>query len=283
MTPAVFDATPCTLGEGPLWHPERGSLFWFDILGKTLRGEENIWHFDEHVSAAGWVTHDSLLIASETALQLFDIDTGASELVCDLESDELITRSNDGRADPYGGFWIGTMGKNAEAQAGAIYRYYKGELRQLFPSLTITNAICFSPDGLYAYFTDTPTKIIMRQALDTKDGWPKGAPEPWLDLNGEGVNPDGAVIDAAGNFWNAQWGAHRVACYGSDGAFKTAITLPAEQISCPAFGGTNLFDLYATSAAVGLSADALKAHLENGMTFVIPGVGKGQAEHRVLL
>lgn len=283
MTSEVFDTTRCALGEGPLWHPGRKALFWFDILGHRLFGEGQSWGFDEHVSAAGWVSDHQLLIASETKLQLFDLTSGTSELVCPLEADTPVTRSNDGRADPYGGFWIGTMGKGAEPQAGAIYRYYRGELRQLYPDITISNAICFSPDGLYAYFTDTPTKIIMRQPLNTKDGWPVGKPEPWLDLSAEGLNPDGAVIDAAGNFWNAQWGASRVACYAPDGMFKEAISFPALQTSCPAFGGPTLSDLFVTTAAVDLPQDMLDSHPENGMTLRAAGAGKGQEEHRVIL
>jgi sugar lactone lactonase YvrE len=258
-------------------------LFWFDILGKSLHSKEESWQFDEHISAAGWVSHDTLLIASETALLLFDLRDGTSQTLCDLEADTPITRSNDGRADPFGGFWIGTMGKAAEPEAGAIYRYYKGELRCLFDKITISNAICFSPDGLYAYFTDTPTRIIKRQALDERAGWPVGDAEDWLDLADDGLNPDGAVVDADGNFWNAQWGAHRVACYGSDGAFRHAVSLPAEQTSCPAFGGPGLNDLFVTTAAVGLPKETLNTYPDNGKVFRIAGVAQGQAEHKVIL
>ena len=190
---AVFDPTPCALGEGPLWHPTRKQLFWFDILRHRLHAREDdatrTWQFNEHVSAAGWVDEARLLIASETRLFVFDVDSGASEDVAPLEADTSVTRSNDGRADPWGGFWIGTMGKAAEPGAGAIYRCYRGEVRQLFPSITISNAICFSPDGTVAYFTDTPKRIIMRQALAASDGWPVGEPEPWLDLRAEAVEP----------------------------------------------------------------------------------------------
>ena len=117
------------------------------------------------------------------------------------------------------------MGYNAEAGAGAIYRYYKGELRTLYPEISIPNAICFAPDGGYAYFTDTAAKIIRRTALDA-EGWPAGDAEDWLDLNPEGLNPDGAVTDAAGNLWNAQWEAARVACYSPDGTFLRALPCP---------------------------------------------------------
>ena len=166
----VFDATKCILGEGPLWHPEREALFWFDIKGMKLHakgaaGQSN-WAFDDNVSAAGWVDRDTLLIASERALHRFDIVSGGLETVVALEADNEVTRSNDGRADPFGGFWIGTMGKSAEPGAGAIYRYYKGELRQLFGDITVSNAICFSPDTAFGYFTDTDTGIVQRVALD---------------------------------------------------------------------------------------------------------------------
>ncbi len=159
MTAQIFDHTPCKLGEGPLWHPLRNELFWFDIIGKTLfcRGNDatKSWKFSEHVSVAGWIDENTLLVASETALLRFEIESGKSEIVHLLEADNPITRSNDGRADPWGGFWIGTMGKNAEREAGAIYRFFHGELRVLYPRITISNAICFAPGGRFAYFADT--------------------------------------------------------------------------------------------------------------------------------
>lgn len=276
----IFDDRSCLLGEGPLWHPERQQLFWFDILGKKLLTQENggpkVWQFEEHVSAAGWVDQNRLLIASETRLFVFNLDTGTEQLICPLEADEARTRSNDGRADPKGGFWIGTMGKNAEEGLGSIYRYYRGELRQLVSNLSITNSICFSPDGKTAYFADTAKQTIQSVQLDP-DGWPVGEPTVFVDLSSENLNPDGSVVDAGGNLWNAQWGAHRIACYSPKGAFQSAISFPAEQISCPAFGGPDLKTLHATSAAIGLHGDV------EGQTFSVITTTAGQAEHRVIL
>lgn len=276
----IYDDTICTLGEGPLWHPERSELFWFDILSSRLHRRGQHWQFDEHISAAGWVSKDQMMIASQSALSLFTISTGALETLCPLEADKPDNRSNDGRADPYGGFWIGTMGFDAQVRSGAIYRYYRGELRTLFPHITVSNAICFAPDGGHAYFTDTPTKQIMRVALDPVDGWPVGDPEIWLDLTGTQWNPDGAVIDSQGHFWNAQWGGHRVACYDRHGQLVEAIGFGATQISCPAFGGANLDMLYCTSAAIGLD-NSINPH--QGKTFAAQTRARGQAEHRVIL
>jgi sugar lactone lactonase YvrE len=283
----IYDDRVCALGEGPLWHPTRQQLFWFDIVDKRLLTRTNDgpqeWQFDEHVSAAGWLDHDTLLIASETGLWRFSLNDGSRELVIALEADNPITRSNDGRTDPWGGFWIGTMGKNAETGAGAIYRLYKGELRKLFPSITISNAICFSPDRQFAYYTDTVTRLVMRQQLEPQDGWPTGEAEFYVDLRSENLNPDGAVIDADGNMWLAQWGASRIACYSKDGQFINAIEFDALQASCPAFGGPELRTIFCTTAAIDLSVETRAEQPSNGMTFLSESVGTGQSEHQVIL
>lgn len=280
---SVYDDRICELGEGPLWHPTRGQLFWFDIVGRQLLtrtdGGPWTWSFPGHVSAAGWVDHDHLLIATETGLELFDIETGRAAPVCPLEAENPVTRSNDGRADPYGGFWIGTMGKQAERKAGAIYRYYKGELRQLYPDISIPNAICFSPDGGWAYWTSTTSRVVRRQRLSARDGWPVGEPEDWLNLRAEGLNPDGAVVDSKGRFWTAQWGANRVACYDQQARFMGAVETTASQASCPAFGGGDLSTLFVTSATVWLD----RAGPTDGMTFAVDTGISGQAEHQVIL
>ncbi len=284
---AVFDDRPCALGEGLLWHPERQQLFWFDILGKRLMtrvgDQASEWVFDEHVSAAGWVDWDTLLMASETGLWRFDLNSAQRDLLCPLEADNPLTRSNDGRADPFGGFWIGTMGFDAEPGAGAIYRYYKGELRTLIPEITISNAICFGPDAKFAYYTDTVTKRIMRWELDGTDGWPIGDAELFLDLTQEGLNPDGAVIDAQGNLWNAQWGRARVAAYTPEGAFLRAVEVAGLHSSCPAFGGEDMTTLFCTTARAGLTDAQISDEPRNGMTFSVSDVAQGQREHKVLL
>ncbi len=84
------------------------------------------------------------------------------------------------------------LGKNAETEAGAIYRYFRGELVKLYPRITIPNAICFSPDRKCAYFADTAKAIIWQQDLNGKDGWPKGSPKEFLNFENTDINPDGA-------------------------------------------------------------------------------------------
>jgi sugar lactone lactonase YvrE len=281
----IFDTRPCELGEGALWHPVREQLFWFDILNRTLHSQTAdgpvSWTFPEMVSAAGWLSDDQLMIASETGLLCFNIGTGAKEAL--VHAGTPATRSNDGRADRQGGFWFGLMGRRAEPGAGAIWRWHRGELRRLITGITIPNAICFTPDGKAAHFTDTATAQVMKVALDGA-GWPMGTPQVWLDLDRAGLNPDGAVIDAEGRFWNAQWGAGRVASYSPDGAFLDAIETPgAPHSSCPAFGGPDMTTLFVTTALEHMDAEARTRHPASGQTFAFPGVAKGLPEPQVIL
>ena len=278
----VFDDRKCKLGEGLLWHPLRNQLFWFDILSKKLfsriNEDKKEWQFNEMASAAGWIDKNNLLIAFETNLSVFNLETSKIDKLIALEENNFITRSNDGRADPWGGFWIGTMGKNAEENAGKIYRFFEGKLEIIYDNITVSNSICFSPDKLYAYFADTFTNKIMRQTL-SKEGWPKNKPEIFIDMTREKINPDGSIIDAEGCLWNAQWGVGKCSRYDSKGKFLEEIILPASQITCPSFGGEDFKTLYLTSAFIGLKSPENLA----GSVFKVNTHYKGQKEHQVIL
>ena len=285
MTATIHDTRVCELGEGALWHPLRRQLFWFDILNGQLLtlnvDQPKVWKLPEMVSAAAWVAYDVLLIAGERDLFLFQLETEEILPLCELEADKPENRSNDGRADRQGGFWIGTMGKDSATRKGkgAIYRFYKGERRTLFSEISIPNAICFAPDGLTAYFADTMAQMVWKVALDA-DGWPVAEREVFLNFQGTDIYPDGATIDAEGRFWNAQWGSSRVACYSAAGEYLSEVKFDAPHTSCPAFGGDNLDVLFCTTALEEMSPEARAAHPHAGKTFEVVAAGKGLPEPR---
>lgn len=280
----IFDHRPCDLGEGAFWHPTRAQFFWFDILNRKLLTQENgaakEYLFPEMASAAGWLDRDTLLIATEKRFLRLDLVTGAQTDLMALDAENGVTRSNDGRADPFGGFWIGTMGKSAERQAGAIYRLYQGEVRKIFDKITISNSICFAADGSFAHFSDTALGQVYKVALDSR-GWPLGQPTVFRDFTADGLNPDGAVLDASGVLWIAQWGAGRVAAYAPDGSFLRALEVGGPHSSCPAFGGADLTTLFCTTALQGMTAR--QDFPDAGKVFALPSISQGQAEHQVIL
>ncbi|MBB5514617.1 sugar lactone lactonase YvrE [Rubricella aquisinus] len=282
----IFDNRVCDLGEGPIWHPERGSLIWFDINdGRMLerQGETTrAWLFSEPVSAAGLLDAKRMLVASASSLFEVDLDSGEATTRMDLEHDSPLTRSNDGRADPMGGFWIGTMGRQAQPKAGAIYRLFGGELRKLFPEITIPNSICIAPDGSRAYFTDTPSRVIWSQPLD-EQGWPVGEREVFVDLGDAPGNPDGAVCDADGYVWSARWGGSLVVRHAPDGRVDDEFMVPASQVTCPVFGGADMGTLYVTTAREGLSDEQLSTEPAAGCVFEIATGVPGRVEPYVKL
>ena len=268
----LLDERICALGEGALWHPDRQELFWFDITGRRLlsrrpNGGGREWALSEMCSAAARIDRDRLLIASETALSVFDIEAGRIvRRLAWLEAGETGNRSNDGRADPWGGFWIGTMGKGAEPGAGAIYRCLGGRVERLVESVTIPNAICFSPDRRHAYYADTALGQIFRVGLDA-GGWPTGAGELFIDLGLLGFAPDGAVTLNDGSLMVALWGEGAVLMISADGEAGARIPLPAPHLTCPAMGGAEFSTLFCTSATEGLSAEDLARAPLSGATF----------------
>ena len=284
----IFDSSLCILGEGPIWHDGRKSLIWFDIIGrqileKSLNQEvARKMKFGSYLSAAGIINEKQLFLAPSEALGVLDIETGEFKTKIGLEEENSSTRSNDGRTDPQGGFWIGTMGIRMQHEAGAIYRYFKGELRKLYDRITVPNSICFSPCGKTAYFTDTVPGKIFRVRLDSA-GWPLSEPELFINCREKDLNADGSVIDKDDCLWNAQWGASRVARYDQSGNLLMTIEIDAPQTSCPAFGAINLSTLFITTARDGMSEHDLEMAPLSGSTFKVSTDFVGQKENRVLL
>ena len=285
MTSITTFGPTCTLGEGPLWHPERQRLFWFDIpkgemySSNVLGGAIRSWNFGEPASAAGWVDRDTLLVATASGLQKFDLNLSTWNTVYQLEEDNPLTRSNDGRIGPDGSFWIGTMARDGAPHLGGYYRYSDGTLETLQERISIPNATCFSPDGKTAYYCDTRKQVIWRWTLD-EHGTPVDSKEVHINLRDHDINPDGAVCDTEGYLWNAQWGASRIARYAPDGTFDKAIDLPVSQPTCPAFGGDDFKTLFVTSACKGLSDSQLMTQPEAGKMLMLSLEVGGFPENR---
>ena len=282
----VFSPVRNELGEGPIYDGTTAELIWFDIVsqvmfvGNTNQGTIKSYGFGEPVSAAFLTNSDILLVAAASGVIAFDRGTGRRTINLSLEASNSLTRANDSRTAPNSAIWLSTMGLGQESGAGSVYHLRSGVCTRLFDKMTVPNAICFSPDGETAYFCDTPKRMIMKTRIDPETSLPVGKPSAFIDLTSEKINPDGAVIDSEGSLWNAQWGAGRVACYDSSGRFVRAIELPATQITCPAFGGSDLKHLYVTSAYGGISRSEQP---EAGAVFVIEVDVPGLAERRVHL
>ncbi|MBD8064605.1 SMP-30/gluconolactonase/LRE family protein [Devosia sp. PTR5] len=279
----------CALGEGPFWHPDRQRLFWFDINNKKLfsahqTGEsDGEWSFEEFVAAAAIIDKDTLALATETGLKRFDLLSGTIDVIVDIEKDVPANRTNDSRVHPSGAFWIGTMQKSEGEAAGAVYHYRAGKLTKIISSSKIANATCFSPDGRIAYWADTPTKKILKCETDPGTGLRTGEWELFADVSDHRGFPDGAVCDSEGFVWNARWGGSCVVRHAPDGSIDRIVELPVSQVTCPAFGGSDLKRLFITTANKNLPAEQLAQEQAAGGVFFIDVDVAGQPETPIAL
>lgn len=264
----------CQLGEGPAYDPATGTLYWFDVVEAKLLekrmpdGELIVDDLPFMASALAVIDPERQLLVTERGLYVREVATGRLTLHTAVEADNEVTRSNDARVHPGGSLWFGTMAKDEDIGAGNIYWYREGELRLLFPAVTIPNSICFSPDGTVAYYTDTHENVLMRVACDPLTGLPAGEPQVFHRHTGAG-GLDGSVVDADGLLWNARWGGACVDVYSAEGKPLRSVPVPARQSSCPAFVGRNAGRMIVTSAWKGLDAAGRAADPEAGFTFLL--------------
>jgi len=255
----LFVDSRCELGEGPFWHPLLGRLFWFDILNQTLLSADADGHivdritFKDTVSAAGVIDENTLAVTQSGVLMRYDFRDDSRTPIIEVEADVPGNRTNDSRVDRAGGFWIGTMGRRAEAGVGGVWHYRAGQLSKIISNIRIPNAICFSPDGRTAYFTDSGNMIV-KCALDPETGAPIGPWEDFFTMEGPG-GADGAVVDSEGFVWNARWGAGKAIRISPDGKLDKTVEVPGgvTRVSCPAFGGKDYKTLYLTTAREGFT------------------------------
>ncbi|MDZ7824159.1 MAG: SMP-30/gluconolactonase/LRE family protein [Ahrensia sp.] len=250
----------CELGEGPFYCSRRDTVFWFDILAKKRHAYDfstdtkSVLLLPEMASAMAVIDDRTDLILTESGLWSLSVATGAFAPVASIEADDETTRSNDARVHSSGAFWVSTMGKNAEPNAGAIYHFRRGKLTKLFSDVTIPNSICFAPDGATAYYTDNVTQKLMTVDADPDTGLPTGEPRVLVDHSGQKGGLDGAIVDTDGNILIALWGAGQLNHYAPNGTLINTIRVPVTQPTCSAFVGKN--KIVVTSARRGMNTAA---------------------------
>ena len=279
----------CTLGEGVIYDDRSDSLLWVDIVEKRLFIYELSTSALESVelpfrlgSFGLTETWGVIIAAFEQGFAFYNWQTADLYWIQQLEQDLAYTRFNDGRVDHDGVFWAGTMvepDKAPEGQytRGKLYRLgLEGEAVVKLEGLSITNSLCWSPDGEVLYHTDTPSQCIY--AYENSAGLLKS--KGLLVRTETSCYPDGSCVDSKGYLWNAQWGGSQVVQYSPQGKENTVLTLPVSQPSCVCFAGEQLDLLAVTSARESLTAEQLVAEPEAGNLLIYRTYYKGLAENR---
>lgn len=266
------------LGEVPLWSARDRLLYWVDILAPALHGLDlatgtnRSWPMPEPIGAVAVHAQGGLLVALASGLSRFDPATGSLAPIQPIEADIATSRLNDGRCDRQGRFWVGSMDRSTPEGRGSLYRYDPdGTLHRMIGDIEVPNGLGFSPNGTTLHFCDSPTRRLTTHALDPATG-ALGPSRLFGESDRPGV-PDGAVTDADGCLWVAQFDGARVTRYTPDGRVDQVIPLPVPRPTACCFGGDNLDTLFVTSARINLTAEVLREAPLSGSIFAIrPGV-----------
>mmetsp|Transcript_9551 Transcript_9551/g.21937 ORF Transcript_9551/g.21937 Transcript_9551/m.21937 type:complete len:329 (-) Transcript_9551:40-1026(-) len=276
---SVLEGSKSTLGEGALWYHEKQVFLWIDIDDKLLHvfnprtGLNTTWEFQAKIGTVVPTVQGGVVLAMQDGFYSFDLETSDLTLICNPDAGKT-TRFNDGKCDPQGRLWAGTMFHEVElSPLGTLYVLDTDlKARATISPVCISNGIVWVDNIMY--YVDTPLRVV--EAFDFNgDAGEISNRRPAITLDKEfrGL-PDGMTADSEGNLWVAMWKGGCVCQYNpKTGALLRKIDVPALNVTSVAFGGPEMDELYVTSASVDMSEEDRAAYPLAGHTFKITGLG----------
>lgn len=269
------------LGEGPIWDSHNNAICWVDILNGKIHelslsnASYQDYTIGHMVGCVALCDDGNFIFASTEGIGFLDRKTEEITYLDNPEEHLPKNRFNDGKCDPMGRLWVGSMSLSEAPGAGSVYMFEKGQSKKRIDKTTISNGLAWNSDHDTFYFIDTPTKTVASYDFDKITGTISEKkivieiPEP----EKEGF-PDGMTIDAEGMLWIAHWGGWQVTRWNpKNGELLQRIKMPVAKITSCTFGGKDLKDLYVTSAKVDVTDEELKDQPLAGSLFVVKNLG----------
>ena len=295
---------PDGLSESPFWHPHEQRLYWVDIPGRRLArvkvqqlnpahvqtdGQVEYWPVPEEPGCMAPVVGGGVIVALRDGIYRGRTWGGPLELLAAAPYDTTRLRFNDGKCDAQGHFWAGTMYEPRDQAEGVLYRLQGPSLQAMAGQCTVANGLAWSPDGKTLYWSDTGShrirawdwdattstlsgERVFHQAALKPPGW------SWGNTSGPpyGGRPDGATVDAQGNYYSAMYEGRRIVKFSPQGEVLTVIETPVQCTTMPCFGGEDLQTLFITTSRNGRSEAELAAMPLSGCVFArrvdVPGL-----------
>jgi len=283
MPTKLIDTVACAneLGENPLWHPLLNKLFWIDIEKAQLFEYDLVdkkcvcLDLPFRIGSFGFTQNpDQIIAAFAQGIAKYNLVSGDIEWLAEPEKHLGYTRFNDGRVDPQGRFWAGTMvetdkiaNKSDKISKGGLYRLdHDGRCVKVLDNINISNGLCWKHASATMLHADSPKQTVTEYAYDASSGT-LGNSKVFALTNDDGY-PDGGIIDTNDHYWHARWAAGKVVCLDPAGKIITELSLPVTQVTSVAIGGPNMDLLFVTSARIGLDANTLEKQSQAGNLFI---------------
>ncbi|KVE36324.1 SMP-30/gluconolactonase/LRE family protein [Burkholderia sp. TSV86] len=264
-----------TLGESPVWDEGSGRLYWIDVRrgrvqALTVRtGALDAWHFEGLVGGIALRADGALIVGRRAGIEILMPDAKGGQLPGMLAAADGLEplaqfpdhgadhRTNEMKCDRDGNLWCGTMRDFGKDSSGSLYRIDRsGNSSTVRGGVTIPNALDFSPDGKWIYFSDTATGRIDRASYQSTSA-EIGEWHTLVEADAAPGRPDGLAIDRDGYLWNARYGGACIARFDPQGRLTATLALPVSQPTSCTFGGERLDTLFVTSARQRLDDAAL--------------------------
>lgn len=264
----AYGARRCLLGESPLWHPTEQALYAVDIPGRQVLRWRNgidapdVWAQDAEPGCIAARERGGLLVARRDGLWALDPVTGAQTLVGQPPYDPTRLRFNDGKVDPAGRLWVGSISDAREPEA-SLYRFDGSRFSAQVPGLTTSNGLAWSPDGRRMHWSDTKAHRIFVADFDAATG-ALSSPRVFAEFKPRtsdvayGGRPDGAAMDVEGCYWVAMFEGGCLLRIAPSGEVLQRIQLPTTCPTMPTFGGADLRTLFVTTAREKRPVDELE-------------------------
>jgi sugar lactone lactonase YvrE len=278
--------THASVAEGPTWDERTSTLVWVDIMNNSVHvydpatGQDRAVDVGQPVGAAALRESGGLVLALRDGFGLLDADFEHLQVVAPVEADVPTNRLNDGKCDAAGRFWAGSMAFDVTPGVAGLYRLDPDyQVTRVLTGVTLSNGLDWTSDNSRMYYIDSPSQGVDTFEFDLERG-ALGARRRLISIPPALGMPDGMTVDTEGGLWVALHGGGAVHRYTPDGQLDRVIRVPVGQVTCCAFGGPDLGDLYITSMTYGLPAEALREQPLAGAVFRCRPGARGRPAHR---
>ena len=243
------------LGEGPIWSANTNSVTWTDITQNTFHtadidtGKTLSFGVPSMVGAIAHSKEGGYIAATQKGFARIGVDGKYSPLHSFLPDD---MRMNDGKVDPSGRFWAGSMALSFEKGRGSLYVLEKdNSYRSILDDITLSNGMGWSPDAQYFYYIDSVPGVLKRFDYDLHTGHISN-PKDLITFDPSSGIPDGMSMSSDGKIVVALWDGGRIEIYEPSGEKVSEITLGVSRPTSCTFAGPNRDILIVSTASQGI-------------------------------
>ena len=268
------------LGEGTLWVPTLNSIFFVDIKKKkililnTKTNKKKILSVDKEIGFISHIKRNIFILGLKSELRIVDLKNIKILSSISVELNKPNNRINDGKIDPKGRLWFGTMDNLEKKQSGSLYCLDNHlRLHKVDEKYFIANGPAFLDKNNF-YHTDSRKRVIYKIKINDKLEILKKT--IFLKFNKIDGSPDGMTTDIRNNLWVCHYRGASISVYDLMGNKIHQINFPAKNITNCTFGGSGNNELFISTARKGMKAKEIKKYSLSGSLFKVKTNLKGK-------